>query len=59
MTVPALLNPKMSASWEKGLDGITNGTVVMEDYRAKLEQFIRTETISMKEQDLRVPVVSG
>ena len=56
MTVPALLNPKMSASWEKGLEGITNGTVVMEDYRAKLEQFIRTETISMKEQDLRVPL---
>lgn len=56
MTVPALLNPKMSASWEKGLDGITNGTVVMEDYRAKLEHFIRTETISMKEQDLRVPL---
>ena len=23
MTVPALLNPKMTASWEKGLDGIT------------------------------------
>ena len=56
MTVPALLNPKMSASWEKGLDGITNGTVVMEDYREKLEHFIRAETISMKEQDLRVPL---
>ncbi len=56
MTVPELLNPKMSASWEKGLEGITNGTVVMEDYRAKLEQFIRTETISMKDQDLRVPL---
>lgn len=54
MTVPALLNPKMSASWEKGLDGITNGTVIMEDYREKLEHFIRTETISMKDQDLRV-----
>lgn len=37
MTVPALLNPKMTASWEKGLDGITRGTVVMEDYRSKLE----------------------
>lgn len=56
MTVPALLNPKMSASWEKGLDGITNGTVIMEEYREKLEHFIRTETISMKDQDLRVPL---
>jgi len=56
MTVPALLNPKMSASWEKGLEGITNGTVEMSDYRQKLEAFIRKETVSMKEQDLRVPL---
>ena len=28
MTVPALLNPKMTASWEKGLDGITRGTEI-------------------------------
>ena len=52
MTVPALLNPKMTASWEKGLDGITRGTVVMEDYRSKLEDFIRKETVAMIEQDL-------
>lgn len=52
MTVPALLNPKMTASWEKGLDGITRGTVVMEDYRGKLEDFIRKETVSMIEHDL-------
>ncbi len=52
MTVPALLNPKMTASWEKGLDGITRGTVVMDDYRAKLEDFVRRETIAMMEQDL-------
>lgn len=53
MTVPALLNPKMSASWEKGLDGITRGTVEMEDYRQKLEAFIRSETVSMIERDLK------
>ena len=52
MTVPALLNPKMTASWEKGLDGITKGTVIMEDYREKLEDFIRKETINMAEQNL-------
>lgn len=52
MTVPALLNPKMTASWEKGLDGITRGTVIMEDYRSKLEDFIRKETVSMIEHDL-------
>lgn len=52
MTVPALLNPKMTASWEKGLDGITRGTVVMANYREKLEEFIRKETVAMIEHDL-------
>ena len=52
MTVPALLNPKMTASWEKGLDGITRGTVIMEDYREKLEDFIRKETLNMVERNL-------
>ena len=53
MTVPELLNPKMTASWEKGLDGITKGTVCMEEYREKLEDFIRRETLSMIQKDMR------
>ena len=56
LTVPALLNPKMTASWEKGLDGITRGTVIMADYREKLEDFIRKETVSMIEKDLTGPI---
>ncbi len=58
MTVPELLNPKMTASWEKGLDGITKGTVVMEEYREKLEDFIRRETLSMVENDLKSELVA-
>ena len=57
MTVPALLNPKMTASWEKGLDGITRGTVIMEDYREKLEDFIRKETLNMVERNLTSQLV--
>lgn len=53
LTVPALLNPKMSASWEKGLEGITQGTVDFWDYRTKLEDYIRRETLKMIEQNLR------
>jgi DNA topoisomerase-3 len=53
MTVPALLNPKMTASWEKGLDGITQGTVDFWDYRGKLEDFIRKETLAMIDQNIR------
>ncbi|MCM1183504.1 MAG: DNA topoisomerase [Roseburia sp.] len=52
MTVPALLNPQMTASWEKGLDGITNGTIDVAVYRGKLEDFIRRETLQIREQDL-------
>ena len=52
LTVPALLSPKMTANWEKGLDGITKGTVQYEEYRTKLEDFVRTETISMINNDL-------
>lgn len=52
LTVPALLSPKMTANWEKGLDGITKGTVSYEEYRSKLENFVRTETISMINNDL-------
>lgn len=58
MTVPALLNPKMTASWEKGLDGITRGTVIMEDYRKKLEEFIRRETVAMIDQNLTSQLAS-
>ena len=54
LTVPALLNPKMSASWEKGLEGITQGTVDFWDYRNKLEDYIRKETLKMIEQNLRM-----
>lgn len=56
MTVPALLNPKMTASWEKGLEGITQGTVDFWDYRSKLEDFIRKETLSMIGNDIRQPL---
>lgn len=57
MTVPALLNPRMTASWEKGLDGITRGTVVMEDYREKLEEFIRKETLAMVQNDQKQQLI--
>ncbi len=52
LTVPALLNPKMSASWEKGLDGIAKGKVDFNVYRKEMEGFIRNETVKMINQDL-------
>ena len=52
LTVPALLNPKMTASWEKGLDGITNGTVDFLEYRKKLEAYIEKETLKMVNENI-------
>ena len=45
MSVPSLLNPEMTASWEKGLEGIINGTIDAGEYRCKLEDYIRRETL--------------
>ncbi len=38
--VPSLLSPEMTASWEKGLAGIENGTISPEEYQKKLESFV-------------------
>ncbi len=52
LTVPTLLNPEMTASWEKGLEGIINGTVDAGEYRRKLEEYITVETNKMIGRDL-------
>lgn len=52
MTSPSLLNPEMTASWEKGLEGITQKTVALSDYRSKLEDFVRNGTLKIVNNDL-------
>ncbi|MBQ7148931.1 MAG: topoisomerase C-terminal repeat-containing protein [Pseudobutyrivibrio sp.] len=52
LTTPSLLKPEQTANWEKGLEGIINGTVDFVEYRKKLEDYIRKETTNMIEQDL-------
>jgi DNA topoisomerase-3 len=61
MSIPTLLNPEMTASWEKGLEGIRNGEVETAEYRAKLEEYIRRETKKIIANDLTntlAPVIS-
>lgn len=38
--VPALLNPKMTANWERGLEKIANGEMPVTTYLDKLNQYI-------------------
>ncbi len=58
LSVPTLLNPEMTASWEKGLEGIYNGSVDGGEYRKKLEDYIRRETAKMIERDLTSEIVN-
>lgn len=52
LTIPALLNPAMSASWEKGLESITKGNVSPQEFRIKLEEFIVKSTDIVIKGDL-------
>lgn len=59
LTTPSLLNPEMTARWEQGLEGIINGTVNDVDYRADLEDYIRTETRKMIDNDLSADIAGN
>ncbi len=44
LSVPHLLNPKLTASWEKGLSEVADGTITEQQYMEKLEHFVRKKT---------------
>ena len=39
-SIRALLNPELTASWEKGLTGVAEGTITTDEYMDKLRGFI-------------------
>ena len=43
-SIRSLLNPELTASWEKGLTYVAEGTIQQEEYMAKLENFIKSRT---------------
>ncbi len=43
-SIRPLLNPELTASWEKGLTYVAEGEITPEEYMQKLEQFIRRHT---------------
>ena len=44
ISVPHLLNPKLTASWEMGLSEVADGTITEAEYMEKLEDFVRSRT---------------
>ncbi len=43
-SIRSLLNPDLTASWEKGLTYVAEGTIEPKEYMDKLENFIRSRT---------------
>ena len=47
-SIRGLLNPELTASWEKGLTGVADGSIAEKDYIVKLDQYIRKMTEGVK-----------
>ena len=44
----SLLNPELTASWEKGLNYVAEGSITPEEYMAKLDHFVTIRTEGVK-----------
>lgn len=47
-SIRSLLNPELTASWEKGLTYVAEGTITSDEYMTKLDQFITRRTAGVK-----------
>lgn len=47
-SIKALLNPELTASWEKGLTWVAEGQITQEEYMNKLEAFVSGKTNGVK-----------
>ena len=47
-SIRSLLNPELTASWEKGLTYVADGEITQEEYMQKLDQFIISRTEGVK-----------
>lgn len=47
-SIRSLLNPELTASWEKGLNYVANGDITPEEYMQKLDHFIVSRTNGVK-----------
>lgn len=48
-SIASLLDPKLTASWEKGLTGVAGGTISREEYTEKMDGFVIRHTNRVKE----------
>ena len=43
-SIRSLLNPELTASWEKGLTYVAEGQITSDEYMMKLEKFVASRT---------------
>ncbi len=51
LSIHSLLNPSLTASWEKGLSGVAEGEISYDDYMKKLKAFIIKHSDEIKNAD--------
>lgn len=47
-SIRPLLNPELTASWEKGLTYVAEGSITPDEYMEKLDHFITSRTVGVK-----------
>ena len=46
-SIRSLLNPELTASWEKGLTYVAEGSITPDEYMEKLEHFVTVRTVNV------------
>ena len=52
-SIRQLLNPELTASWEKGLNYVAEGSITEQEYMDKLEHFVRIRTRQVEDSNIQ------
>ena len=52
-SIRQLLNPELTASWEKGLNYVAEGSIKEQEYMDKLEHFVRLRTRQVEDSNIQ------
>ena len=57
-SIKPLLNPELTASWEKGLTGVAEGNISSDEYLVKLNDFVIRRTDSVKKSGVTASMLN-
>ena len=58
-SIKSLLNAELTASWEKGLAYVEEGSITNDEYMDKLEGFVRRMVNGVKAKDNRMYLINN